>query len=186
MLFLRGAGRLRVGAGRFANQTWRESDHESQRNVYASRGGLVARQGFAQVAQVSQPAGQHVSHKVLVKFSRPKEIAKVPKTEAKAAKYLNSLTTLLSLTQSQQQQATTIFTTAVTAQAVIRTNMKAARQSLTTAIMNNDSVGIGQASVAIGSLTAQLTAAGANANATFYQILTTDQQNKLSLSQLKS
>ena len=151
---------------------------------------LVARQGFAQVAPISQsssqPTGQHVSHKVLLKYSRPKAISKVPKTEAKATKYLNSLTTLLSLTSSQQQQATTIFAAAVTAHAGIRTNMKAARQSLTTAIMKNDSNGISQASLAIGSLTAQLTAAGANANATFYQILTTDQQNKLSLKQLKS
>jgi hypothetical protein len=148
---------------------------------------LVARQGFAQVSQSgSQPAEQHVSHKVLVKFSRPKEISKVPKTEAKATKYLNSLNNLLGLTSSQQQQATTIFTAAVAAHAAIRTNMKAARKSLTTAIKNNDSGGIGQASMAIGSLTAQLTAAGANANAAFYQILTTDQQNKLSLKQLKS
>jgi hypothetical protein len=151
---------------------------------------LVARQGFAQVGQASQSSsqanGQHVSHKVLVKYSRPKEISKVPKNEAKNTKYLNSLTNLLGLTSSQQQQAATIFTAAVTTHAAIRTNMKAARQSLTTAIMNNDSGGIGQASLAIGSLTAQLTAAGANANAAFFQILTTDQKNKLSLSQLKS
>jgi hypothetical protein len=64
--------------------------------------------------------------------------------------------------------------------------MKAARQTLTTAIMNNDSGAIGQASMAVGSLTAQLTAAGANANAAFYQILTTDQKNRLSLTQFKS
>ena len=151
---------------------------------------LVAREGFAQVAPIaqssSQPTGQHVSHKVLLKYSRPKAISKVPKTEAKATKYLNSLNTLLALTPSQQQQAATIFTAAVTAHSAIRSNMKAARQSLTTAIMNNDSGGIGQASMAIGSLTAQLTAAGANANAAFYQILTTDQKNKLSLTQFKS
>ena len=147
---------------------------------------LVARQGIAQGAQVSQPAGLHVSHKVLLKYARPKEISKVPKSAAKTTKYLNSLTALLGLTQSQQQQATTIFAAAVTTHATIKSNMKAARQSLTTAIMNNDSGGIGQASMAIGSLTAQLTAAGANANAAFYQILTTDQKNKLSLTQFKS
>jgi len=151
---------------------------------------LVARQGFAQVAPISQsssqPTGQHVSHKVLLKYSRPKAIAKVPKSAAKTTKYLNSLNTLLGLTSSQQQQASTIFTAAATAHTVIRTNLKAARQSLTTAIMNNDSGGIGQASMAIGSLTAQLTAAGANANAAFFQILTTDQKNRLSLTQFKS
>jgi hypothetical protein len=151
---------------------------------------LVAHQGFAQVAQMSQSSsqstGQHVSHKVLLKYSRPKAISKVPKSAAKTTKYLNSLNTLLALTPSQQQQATTIFTAAATAHAAIRTNMKAARQTLTTAIMNNDSGAIGQASMAVGSLTAQLTAAGANANAAFYQILTTDQKNRLSLTQFKS
>ena len=115
---------------------------------------LVAQQGFAQAAQVSQSSSerpaQHVSHKVLLKYSRPKAISKVPKTQTKTTKYLNSLNTLLGLTPSQQQQATTMFTAAVTARAAIRSNMKAARQGLTTAIMNNDSAGINQASMAIG------------------------------------
>lgn len=151
---------------------------------------LVAQQGLAQVTQVSQSGSerpaQHVSHKVLLKYIRPKAISKVPKNAAKTTKYLNSLNTLLGLTSSQQQQATTIFAAAVTAHATIKSNMKAARQSLTTAIMNNDRGGIGQASMAIGSLTAQLTAAGANANAAFYQILTTDQKNRLSMTEFKS
>jgi hypothetical protein len=151
---------------------------------------LVAQQGVAQVTRTSQSSAerpvQHVSHKVLLKYSRPKAISKLPKTEAKTAKYLNSLNTLLGLTASQQQQATTMFTAAVTARAAIRSNMKAARQGLTTAIVNNDSAGINQASIALGSRTAQLTAAGAFANAAFYQILTTDQKNRLSMTQFKS
>ncbi|MGA9628115.1 MAG: Spy/CpxP family protein refolding chaperone [Bryobacteraceae bacterium] len=150
---------------------------------------LVAQQGFAQAAQVSQSSSerpaQHVSHKVLLKYSRPKAISKVPKTQTKTAKYLNSLNTLLGLTPSQQQQATTMFTAAVTARAAIRSNMKAARQGLTTAILNNDSAGINQASMALGGRTAQLTAAGAFANAAFYQILTTDQKSRLSMTEFK-
>jgi hypothetical protein len=151
---------------------------------------LVARQGIAQVTQASQSGSQaaapHVSHKILLKFSSPKEISKVPKSEAKATKYLTSLTAVLALTPTQQQQATTIFTAAVAAHTTIRTNMKAARRNLTKAIINNDSNGIGQASMAMGGLTAQLTAAGANANAAFFQILTPEQQSKLSLTQFKS
>jgi hypothetical protein len=144
---------------------------------------LVAHRGFAQVAHMSEPgsvrAVPHVSHKVLLKFSRPKAISKVPKNEAKSAKYLSSLTTLLSLTSDQQAQAGTIFAAAVTAHAALRTNLKTARTNLGTAIRNNDSAGINQASGAIGNLTAQITAAGANANAAFFQILTPDQQSKL-------
>jgi hypothetical protein len=144
---------------------------------------LVARQGFAQGAQLSEAVAerpvQHVSHKVLLKFTRPKAVSKVPKTEAKSAKYLNSLTTALSLSSDQQQQAGTILAAAVTAHATLRASLKTARASLSVAVRNNDSAGINQASGVIGNLTAQITAAGANANAAFYHILTPDQQSKL-------
>jgi Spy/CpxP family protein refolding chaperone len=144
---------------------------------------LVAHRGFAQVAQRSELGSErvapHVSHKVLLKYSSPKAISKVPKNEAKSAKYLNSLTTLLSLSSGQQAQATTIFGAAVTAHAALRNNLKTARASLSAAVKNNDSAGINQASGAIGNLTAQITAAGASANAAFYQILTPEQQSKL-------
>jgi hypothetical protein len=149
---------------------------------------LVAHQVSAQAAQasgaVSRAASQHVSHKVLLKYDRPKAISKVPKSAAKTTKYLNSLTTLLGLNSTQQQQATAIFAAAVSARAGIRTNMKAARQGLTAAIRNNDSAGIGQLSATLGSLTGQHTAAGATANAAFYQLLSADQQSKLT--QIKS
>jgi hypothetical protein len=149
---------------------------------------LVAHQVSAQVAQASgggsTPASQRVSHKLLLKYDRPKAISKVPKTAAKLAKYLNSLNTLLALNSAQQQQAAAIFSAAVGVRAGIRSDMKVARQSLTAAIKNNDSAGIAQLSTALGNLTGQHTAAGANANAAFYQILTTDQQGKLS--QIKS
>jgi Spy/CpxP family protein refolding chaperone len=85
---------------------------------------------------------------------------------------INYLTTLLSLTAAQQQQATTIFTTAASAQASVHSSMTAARQSLTTAVQSNDTAGIDQAATTIGSLTAQTTANQAKAEAAFYQILT--------------
>jgi len=144
---------------------------------------LVAGQAVAEAAQPpargARPASQRVSHKVLLKYDRPKAISKIPKTEAKTAKYLASLTTLLALSAPQQEQATSLFAAAVTARKAIRDNMKTARQSLTTAIKNNDSTGIGQLSVALGNLTAQMTAAGASASAAFYQILTFEQQSML-------
>jgi Spy/CpxP family protein refolding chaperone len=149
---------------------------------------LVAQQVSAQAAQVPgagfKPASQRVSHKVLLKYDRPKAISKVPKTEAKTAKYLNSLNALLGLTSAQQQQAAAIFAAAVTVRTAIRGNMKVARQGLTTAIKNNDSAGISQLSASLGNLTGQHTAAGASANAAFYQILTADQQKQLT--QIKS
>jgi Spy/CpxP family protein refolding chaperone len=149
---------------------------------------LVAQQVSAQAAQApgagSRPASQHVSHKVLLKYDRPKAISKVPKSAAKTAKYLSSLTTLLGLSSAQQEQATAIFAAAVAARTPIRANMKTTRQALTTAIKNNNSTGIAQLSVALGNLTGQHTAAGANANAAFYQILTADQQSMLT--QIKS
>jgi Spy/CpxP family protein refolding chaperone len=89
------------------------------------------------------------------------------------------LTTLLSLTAAQQQQATSIFTTAATAGATVFSSLKTARQSLETAVKNNDSATIDQVSATIGNSTAQRTANDAKADAAFYQILTADQQSKL-------
>lgn len=149
---------------------------------------LVAQQASAQIARVSgtgsRAASQRVSHKILLKYDRPKSIAKVPKNGAKAAKYLSSLNTLLELSSTQYQQAEAIFAGAVTAQATVRSGMKFTRQGLTTAIRSNDSASIGQLSAALGTLEGQHTAIGANANAAFFQLLTADQQNKLT--QIKS
>jgi Spy/CpxP family protein refolding chaperone len=94
------------------------------------------------------------------------------------------LTTVLSLTPAQQQQATTIFTTAATAASGIRPQMKTARQSLATAVQNNDSASIASLSTTIGGLVGQLVSAKATANAAFYQILTPSQQS--TLTQLQS
>lgn len=144
---------------------------------------LLAQQASAQVARVSttrsRPVSQRVSHKVLLKYDRPKAISKIPKNENKVAKYLSSLNALLGLNSAQQQQAAAIFSSAVAVEAGIRSDMKLTRQSLTTAIRNNDTAGINQLSATLGNLHAQMTAGGATANAAFFQILTADQQSML-------
>ncbi len=89
------------------------------------------------------------------------------------------LTTVLSLTSAQQQQATTIFTNAATADASVHSSMAAARQTLKTAVQANDAAGIEQAATTIGNLTAQTTVNQAKAEAAFFQILTPAQQTKL-------
>lgn len=89
------------------------------------------------------------------------------------------LTNQLSLTAQQQQQALTIFTSATTSEGSMHDSMKAAHDSLRTAIKNNDTNGITQAANTIGNLTAQATAAQAKADAALYAILTPDQQTKL-------
>ncbi len=90
------------------------------------------------------------------------------------------MTTLLNLTAAQQQQATTIFTSAATAQASVHQSMRTTRESLATAVKNNDTAGIDQAAATIGNLTTQMIATESKAKAAFLQTLTPDQQNKLS------
>jgi len=92
---------------------------------------------------------------------------------------VNRLTTVLSLTAAQQQQATTIFTNAASAEVSVHSSMQAAHQALKTAVQANDPAGIEQAAATIGSLTAQTTTNQAKADAAFYQILTPAQQSKL-------
>jgi Spy/CpxP family protein refolding chaperone len=97
-----------------------------------------------------------------------------------AARQVKRMTTLLSLTSAQQQQATTIYTNAAAAEQGIRQSEKATRDSLRTAVKNNDAATIDQVSNSIAQSTAQLTSIRAKADAAFYQILTADQQAKLS------
>lgn len=90
------------------------------------------------------------------------------------------LTTLLSLTPTQQEQATTIFTNAATADATVHSSLKTAHQGLGDAIKTNNTANIEQFATTIGNLTAQVVANQAKADAAFYQILTPEQQTKLS------
>jgi Spy/CpxP family protein refolding chaperone len=89
------------------------------------------------------------------------------------------LTAMLSLSASQQQQATSIFTNAATASSAIHANMKAAHDALDSAITSNDANAISQAANTIGQVTAQLTVIQATADAAFRQTLTSDQQSRL-------
>jgi Spy/CpxP family protein refolding chaperone len=83
----------------------------------------------------------------------------------------------LSLTAAQQEQATTIFLAAATAEDSSRTNVKAAHDALKAAIKNNDGAAIDAAAKTIATLTAQSISAEAKAQAAFYQILTPEQQS---------
>lgn len=97
-----------------------------------------------------------------------------------AQRQVKFLTTMLSLTAAQQQQATTIFTDAATAGAALHQSMRDAHQALDAAVKSNNTTAIDQAAASIGQLTTQLTSLQAKAHAAFFQILTPDQQNKMS------
>jgi Spy/CpxP family protein refolding chaperone len=90
------------------------------------------------------------------------------------------LTTLLSLNSAQQQQATTIYTNSATAEESVHQSLKSAHDTLRAAIKNNDAGAIDQASNALAQEIAQSTSTKAKADAAFYQILTPEQQGKLS------
>jgi Spy/CpxP family protein refolding chaperone len=106
---------------------------------------------------------------------------RTPPTPADIAQHqVASLTRLLSLTATQQTTATTIFTDAATAESTVRDGMRTAHQSLEAAVKANDAGGIDAAANTIGGLTAQSTSIHAKAHAALYQILTPEQQAKLS------
>src|SRR5690349_8711946 len=63
---------------------------------------------------------------------------------------VDSLSNFLTLTDSQKQQATTIFTAAANAEASVHTGLKTAHDSLTAAINKNDLASIDQISTTIG------------------------------------
>ena len=90
------------------------------------------------------------------------------------------LTEKLNLSSAQQQQATTIFTNAATNQKSSHDQMKAAHESLQSAVTKNDGAAIDQAANSIGNLMAQSIATHAKAEAAFYQTLSPDQQAKYS------
>jgi len=104
-----------------------------------------------------------------------------PPTPAEAAtRRVTFLTNQLSLTASQQQQATAIFTAAATAATALRESSRTAREALNDAVKANDIAAIDRAAATIGNLTVQQTSNDAKAEAAFYQILTPDQKTKFS------
>jgi len=95
-----------------------------------------------------------------------------------AQRQVEHLSQTLSLTPAQQSQATTIFTSAQTANQAVMSSLRQAHQSLAAAIKSNDSNAIATLSAQIGNLMGQTTANTAKADAAFYAILTPDQQAK--------
>jgi hypothetical protein len=158
----------------------------NRRSLVALPAGIAAfaaSQAFAQTQATASSDAAHVSTKALVKHSGLKASYKIPKNAAKQTRYLNSLSALLSLTSAQKVTAAAIFANASGTHASVKSSMKAARKAVKDAVRNNDSGAITQASTALGALKGQHVAAGAAANAAIYQLLTPDQQTKLSLYQ---
>jgi Spy/CpxP family protein refolding chaperone len=102
-----------------------------------------------------------------------------PDPTAHIQDHVNFMTTMLSLTPAQQQQATTIFTNEANTSKAFHDQMKSAHDALKTAIQKNDTAGIDQSAATIGNLTSQMISSHAKAQAAFNQTLTPDQQAKM-------
>lgn len=137
---------------------------------------IAATRAFSQTENQTRPG---VSRKALTAHSGAKSTYKIPKSTSKLNKYLNGLTALLSLTPAQQQQASAILTDAASAQASIRSSLKSVRNTLSAAVMVNDTGGISQASASLAALMGQKYSNGALANAAVFQMLTPNQQGRL-------
>jgi periplasmic protein CpxP/Spy len=90
------------------------------------------------------------------------------------------MTTVLSLTSAQQTQIKTVLTNAAANEGTTRTSIKTAHEALKTAIHSNDAATMEQAANTIGTLTAQEALAHAKTEAAIYQMLTPEQQTKMS------
>jgi len=101
-----------------------------------------------------------------------------PDPATMVAHQVDRLTTLLTLTDAQKQQATTIFTNAAAAQTPIRTNLQTAHTSLVAAVRGGDTASLDNVAAQIGSLTGQEVDVQSKAQAAFYKLLTPDQQAK--------
>ena len=92
---------------------------------------------------------------------------------------LNYLTTVLSLTPAQQTQVKTVLTNAAASGSATHTSMRTANTNLKTAIHSNDAASMEQASNTIGTLMAQALLARSKTQAAIYQLLTPEQQTKM-------
>jgi protein CpxP len=97
-----------------------------------------------------------------------------------AQRQVKYLTTVLSLTKPQQQQAKQLYLVSATSEQTIHNNMRQAHEALRAAVKNNDSASIDEAANTIGQMTAQLESTHAKTDAALYQLLTPEQQTKLS------
>lgn len=93
---------------------------------------------------------------------------------------VNYLTTVLSLSSAQQTQVTNILTSAAANRSTVHASMKTAHTNLQNAIHSNDAAGMEQAANSIGAVVAQAALARAKTAAAIYQVLTPDQQAKMS------
>jgi Spy/CpxP family protein refolding chaperone len=139
---------------------------------------VIASQAFSQTSS-SSGTTTALSHKAIAKFGRSKSAYSVPKSERKRTKYINFLSSLLTLTSAQASQANAIFASAAAAAFTLRQQMKTSRQALKTAVMGVDSASITAKATQIGEFTMRLHIIGANAHAALMQLLTADQQSTL-------
>jgi Spy/CpxP family protein refolding chaperone len=102
-----------------------------------------------------------------------------PDPAARAEHQVKRMTTMLSLNSQQQQQATAIFTNSAKAESSVHQQMRSAHDALKAAVKSNNTAAIDQAAATIGNLTAQSTSIRAKAEAAFYQVLNSEQQQKL-------
>lgn len=93
---------------------------------------------------------------------------------------VNMLAQRLSLTESQKTQATAIFTQAAASAESIRSGLQTTNTSLADAVKTNNTSAIDQLSASLGNAMGQLTAIEKKAEASFYQILTPEQQTTYS------
>jgi Spy/CpxP family protein refolding chaperone len=101
-----------------------------------------------------------------------------PTPAAMAQHQVQRYTTLLSLTPTQVEQATTYFTAEATAHQNARASERAAHQALEAAVKANDAATIQSTAAALGQISGETEAAHAVARAQFYAILTADQKTK--------
>ena len=101
-----------------------------------------------------------------------------PSPAAMAQHEVERYTTLLSLTPTQVEQATTLFTTEATARQSSHDTGRAAHQALEAAIKANDTAAIQSTATSLGQMEGEHLAAHSLARAQFYAILTADQKAK--------
>lgn len=140
---------------------------------------VIAGQAFASSSSVTTTGATALSHKAIAKLGRARSAYMVPKTETKRTKYINFLSSLLTLTPTQASQANVVLAAAAASSLALLQQIKTNRQALRSAVMQLDAAGINAKAAQIGELTAKRHILGANAHATLIQLLTADQQSTL-------
>jgi len=103
-----------------------------------------------------------------------------PTPAAIAQRMVQRYTTLLTLSPTQIEQATTIFTTEATTEQNSRTSERAAHQTMEAAIKAGDTSTIQSTATTLGQMSGEMMAAHALARSQFYGLLTGDQKTKYS------